>query len=50
VTDDLDAGTIIEQDTLRVSHAHGVSDFISKGRDLERWYFYVPSSFTPREK
>ena len=36
VTDDLDAGPIIEQDTSRVSHAHGVSDFISKGRDLER--------------
>lgn len=36
VTEDLDAGPIIEQDTVRVSHAHGVKDFIALGRDLER--------------
>ncbi len=36
VTNELDGGPIIEQDTVRVSHVHGVDDFISKGRDLER--------------
>ena len=36
VTEKLDAGPIIEQDITRVSHAHNVSDFIDKGRDLER--------------
>ena len=36
VTDELDGGPIIEQDTVRVSHIHGVNDFISKGQDLER--------------
>ncbi|MGA1030374.1 MAG: formyltetrahydrofolate deformylase [Flavobacteriaceae bacterium] len=36
VTEELDAGPIIEQDITRVSHAHNVSDFIDKGRDLER--------------
>ncbi len=36
VTDELDGGPIIEQDTVRVSHVHGVNDFISKGQDLER--------------
>ena len=36
VTDELDAGPIIEQDIVRVSHAHGVEDFIALGRDLER--------------
>ncbi len=36
VTEELDAGPIIEQDITRVSHAHKVSDFIEKGRDLEK--------------
>lgn len=36
VTDELDAGPIIEQDIVRVSHAHGIKDFIALGRDLER--------------
>jgi len=36
VTDELDGGPIIEQDTVRVSHIHGIDDFISKGQDLER--------------
>lgn len=36
VTEDLDAGPIIEQDTTLVSHIHSVQDFISKGRDLEK--------------
>jgi len=36
VTEDLDAGPIIEQDVTTVSHTHAVKDFIAKGRDLER--------------
>ncbi len=36
VTPELDAGPIIEQDVVRVSHRDGVRDLIEKGRDLER--------------
>lgn len=36
VTLELDAGPIIEQDIVRVSHEHEVNDFILKGQDLER--------------
>jgi formyltetrahydrofolate deformylase len=36
VTDELDAGPIIEQDTVRVSHRDRVEDMVLKGRDLER--------------
>ncbi len=36
VTEELDAGPIIEQDISRVSHTHSVKDFIAKGRDLEK--------------
>tara|TARA_R110002167_G_scaffold308534_1_gene513342 strand:- start:322 stop:1140 length:819 start_codon:yes stop_codon:yes gene_type:complete len=36
VTEELDAGPIIEQDVTTVSHAHGIKDFIAKGRDLEK--------------
>jgi formyltetrahydrofolate deformylase len=36
VTEDLDAGPIIEQDTARVSHRDEVPDLIRIGRDLER--------------
>lgn len=36
VTEDLDAGPIIEQDVTTVSHSHQVKDFIAKGRDLEK--------------
>ncbi|MAK45857.1 MAG: formyltetrahydrofolate deformylase [Opitutae bacterium] len=36
VTEDLDEGPIIEQDVARVSHRHGPSDLIEKGRDLEK--------------
>jgi formyltetrahydrofolate deformylase len=36
VTEDLDEGPIIEQDTVRVSHRHEVADLIRLGRDLER--------------
>lgn len=35
-TEDLDAGPIIEQDVVRVSHRDTVADLIRKGRDLER--------------
>lgn len=36
VTADLDAGPIIEQDVVRVSHKDSVEDMIGKGRDLEK--------------
>ena len=36
VTEDLDEGPIIEQDVTTVTHAHRISDFIAKGRDLEK--------------
>ncbi len=36
VTAELDAGPIIEQDVVRVSHTDTVEDFIRKGRDLEK--------------
>ncbi len=36
VTEELDAGPIIEQDTTRVTHLNSIADFIEKGRDLER--------------
>lgn len=36
VTEDLDAGPIIEQDVVRVSHRDDVADLIRKGKDLER--------------
>ena len=36
VTEDLDAGPIIEQDVTTVSHSHTINDFIAKGRDLEK--------------
>ncbi len=36
VTQDLDEGSIIEQDVVRVSHRDQVTDLIRKGKDLER--------------
>lgn len=36
VTPDLDAGPIIEQDVVRVTHRDNVTDLIRKGKDLER--------------
>lgn len=36
VTEALDEGPIIEQDVTTVTHAHRISDFIAKGRDLEK--------------
>ena len=36
VTDELDAGPIIEQDVAHVSHTHSVSQLVAKGRDLEK--------------
>jgi formyltetrahydrofolate deformylase len=36
VTEELDAGPIIEQDVTRVTHAHAITDLIAKGRDLEK--------------
>lgn len=36
VTENLDAGPIIEQDVVRISHRDTVADLIRKGKDLER--------------
>lgn len=36
VTEDLDAGPIIEQDIARISHRDSVDDLIRKGRDIEK--------------
>ncbi|MDN3492703.1 formyltetrahydrofolate deformylase [Winogradskyella bathintestinalis] len=36
ITEELDAGPIIEQDVSHVSHTHSIEDLIAKGRDLEK--------------
>lgn len=36
VTADLDAGPIIAQDVIRVSHADSIDDMVRRGRDLEK--------------
>jgi len=36
VTDELDAGPIIEQDTVRVDHGDMVDDLVRYGRDIEK--------------
>jgi formyltetrahydrofolate deformylase len=36
VTEELDAGPIIEQDVARVSHRDTVADMVRKGKDLEK--------------
>jgi formyltetrahydrofolate deformylase len=36
ITEELDAGPIIEQDVAHVSHSHSINDLIAKGRDLEK--------------
>lgn len=36
VTTQLDAGPIIEQDTVRITHKDTVKDLVKKGRDLEK--------------
>ena len=36
ITEELDAGPIIEQDVTQVSHSHSIKDLIAKGRDLEK--------------
>ncbi len=36
VTTELDAGPIIEQDVVRVTHKHSIEDLIRKGQDVEK--------------
>ena len=36
VTTELDAGPIIDQDVVRVSHKDTVQDLVNKGKDLEK--------------
>lgn len=39
VTADLDEGPIIEQDTVRITHAQSPADYVSLGRDVEAQVF-----------
>ncbi len=39
VTADLDEGPIIEQDIVRITHAHSAADYVSLGRDVEAQVF-----------
>ena len=36
ITEELDAGPIIEQDVIHVSHTHSINQLQAKGRDLEK--------------
>ena len=36
VTEDLDMGPIIAQETIRVNHSHSVQDLVTMGRDIEK--------------
>ena len=36
ITEELDAGPIIEQDVAHVTHSYSIKDLIAKGRDLEK--------------
>ena len=36
ITEDLDAGPIIDQNVAHVSHTHSIENLIAKGRDLEK--------------
>jgi formyltetrahydrofolate deformylase len=36
VTDELDAGPIIEQDVVRISHSNSIEDLVRLGRDVEK--------------
>lgn len=36
VTEELDAGPIIEQDVAHITHTYSIEDLIAKGRDLEK--------------
>jgi len=40
VTEDLDQGPIIEQQTVRVSHRDSLEDLKDKGQDLEKIVLY----------
>ena len=35
MTDDLDEGPIIEQEVIRVDHAHGPQELMALGQDIE---------------
>jgi formyltetrahydrofolate deformylase len=39
VTAELDAGPILEQDTIRINHRDSVEDLIRKGKDVEKLVF-----------
>lgn len=41
VTTELDAGPIIEQDVVRITHKDSIEDLVNKGKDLEKLFFRV---------
>lgn len=41
VTTELDAGPIIEQDVVRITHKDSIEDLVNKGKDLEKSFFRV---------
>lgn len=41
VTTELDAGPIIEQDVVRITHKDAIEDLVNKGKDLEKSFFRV---------
>lgn len=41
VTTELDAGPIIEQDVVRITHKDSIEDLVNKGKDLEKTFFRV---------
>ena len=43
VTEELDAGPIIEQDVVRVSHRDSIEDMVRLGRTWRRWCFPRPA-------
>lgn len=50
VTTELDAGPIIEQDVVRITHKDAIEDLVNKGKDLEKSFFRVQCRSTSSAK
>lgn len=50
VTTELDAGPIIEQDVVRITHKDTIEDLVNKGKDLEKSFFHVQYRSTSNVK
>lgn len=50
VTTELDAGPIIEQDVVRITHKDAIEDLVNKGKDLEKSFFHVQYRSTSNVK